>query len=175
MLLHILEGRREPVVDDSRGGPRRESGGPRRHPPCIRRFHVSYICPFLSFCFPHPPPFLSLPFTTSPCLSSCLIFLKWEGALPCSSAQPVGSPVLLRAKGCEVVTESESLPPEEVAVCEHFASCLSPTELGRHGPKSPPDALPLPSCISGHSCPAGWQQWPSRVVRLGRRGSVVTN
>lgn len=103
-----------------------------------------------------PLPFLSLPFTSS----SLFLFLphpfllKMGRSLPCGSARPVVSS-LLRAKGREVVTESELLPPEEGPVCGRFVSRLSPTGLGRCDPGSPPEDPPfLASSLDAASPPA---------------------
>lgn len=135
------------------------------------RFSVSAHV-FLLF---SPLPFLSLPITSS----SLFLFLpqpfllKMGRSLPCGSARPVVSSVL-RAKGREVVTESELLPPEEGAVCGHFVSRLLPTGLGRRDPGSPPEAPPLPTSPLAQLAHR-LQQCPSQAVRPRRGASRARN
>lgn len=148
------EGRHGLIVGDSGGGTGREGDSPRRHTPCMRRAPFFLYLPMSSLLF-FPLPFLSLLFTSSSLfLLPHPFLLKMGRSLPCGSARPVVSS-MLRAKGREVVTELELLPPEEGAVCGHFVSRLSPTGLGRHDPGSPPEAPPLPGLIPGRSWPTG--------------------
>lgn len=99
--------------------------------------------------------------------------LKMGRSLPCGSARPVVSSVL-RAKGREVVTESELLPPEEGAVWGHSVSRLLPTGLGRRDPGSPPDAPPLPTSPL-EQLAHRLQQCPSQPVRPRRGASRARN